>query len=85
MSLCEDKYEQQLYDDIFNDEYEMMMNLMKTNKYLHHDIENYLRMAYITCDDNWIGSGRYDDVINNARIAAMELIRSILIQDTSFS
>ena len=79
MSICEDKYEQELYDLIFNDEYHMMKNLLRTNKNLPTEINQYLRMAYITSDDNWIGSGRYDDIINNARIAAMELVRSEII------
>ena len=78
MSVCIDKYEQKLFDDIFNDEYEMMMNLKQNNKNFPNEIDHYLRMAYITSDDNWIGSGRFDDIMNNARIAAIELVKSTL-------
>lgn len=78
MSVCIDKYEQKLFDDIFNDEYEMMMNLKQNNKNFPNEIDQYLHMAYITSDDNWIGSGRFDDIMNNARIAAIELVKSTL-------
>lgn len=56
----------------------MMMNLKAKNKNFQKEVDNYLRMAYITSDDNWIGSGRYNDIINNARIAAIELVKATL-------
>ena len=78
MSVCIDEYEQELFDVIFNDEYQMMMNLKAKNKNFKKEVDQYLRMAYITSDDNWIGSGRYDDIMNHARIAAIELVKATL-------
>ncbi|BFU25382.1 hypothetical protein, conserved [Entamoeba histolytica] len=79
MNNTREGWEDQLFEEYFENQLKMMENMKNNNPEMKEDIDRYLEMGYITRDDNWIGSGRNDDIEINARIAAMELIRSTLI------
>ena len=79
MNNTREGWEDQLFEEYFENQLKMMENMKNNNPEMKEDIDRYLEMGYITRADNWIGSGRNDDIEINARIAAMELIRSTLI------
>ena len=68
-------------DKLFNDEYEKTVNefmhkIEVDDNFTLKELQEYLNLAYMTQDDNWIGVGRTMEIKHDARIAGLETVKT---------
>lgn len=72
-------WEETYFNDVLDGQLQLLEKRAAAGDLTRDDVDSYLHNAYMTRDDKWIGSGTAMELETDAKIAALELVRSRLV------